>query len=139
MKHLLILFFNLIISEALCAQSFLTDTEPLEAGEALHRPLTPITPPSSNPLTIGFRELIAYYQEHISSNSVQRCPFELSCSNYAKHALWHYDFVGIAFFIDRYFFRENESLTGNYLLSKKNGRTKYDDSFYLHEAAVKQK
>lgn len=131
MKLKPILFCLLFCFSAhLSAQSFLTD-DPLEAGEALHRPAFIQPQPSSNPLTLAFNELIKYYQKNVSPNSVQRCQFSLSCSNYAKQAMQKYDFIGFAFFIDRYFFRENESLTMNYFTVRRNGMRKYDDSFYL--------
>jgi hypothetical protein len=118
-------------------QALLTDSEPLEAGEALHRPLSFSPTPSSNPVTVLFRAFIDLYQKKVSTNSVQRCPFTLSCSQYAMHALEHYDILGIPLFIDRFFFRENESLLDNYIIRKWDRKTTFDDSFYLHESIAR--
>lgn len=118
-------------------QALLTDSEPLEAGEALHRPLSFSSTPSSNPVTVLFRAFVSLYQQKVSTNSVQRCPFTLSCSQYAMHAMERYDILGIPLFLDRFFFRENESVNDNYVIRMRNRRATYDDAFYLHESIPK--
>jgi putative component of membrane protein insertase Oxa1/YidC/SpoIIIJ protein YidD len=77
--------------------------------------------------------LIDFYQQHISSKSISRCPFYISCSKYAGIAIRKYGwFKGIILFIDRNFYRENFSAWFNYPLKERsNGVLKLDDSYYL--------
>lgn len=77
---------------------------------------------------------VHYYQDKVSTNSINRCPFYLSCSNYTleafklKGAFW-----GVISFIDRAYFRENFDSYNMYpLKSTKNGILKLDDMYYLY-------
>jgi len=82
------------------------------------------------PLALSF---IKYYQSHISVRSVQRCPFQISCSNFSARAIKDYGlYWGILRTIDRYYYRENVSVFTNYTrLVDGSGRTVLDDDYYL--------
>ena len=77
--------------------------------------------------------LIGFYQNKISTRSISRCPFCISCSNYAYLAINKYGLLlGICFFIDRNFYRENIASFYHYELRENDyGVLKLDDSFYL--------
>ena len=76
---------------------------------------------------------IGFYQKKISTQSISRCPFYISCSNYAYLAVRKYGLLpGICFFIDRNFYRENIASFYYYQLRENAyGVLKLDDSFYL--------
>lgn len=76
--------------------------------------------------------VINLYQMDITGNSIQRCPFKISCSNFAKIAIKKHGVLGILIFLDRYFFRENISAYINYNFVLTKGVLKLDDSFYLY-------
>ena len=77
--------------------------------------------------------LIGFYQNNISTRSISRCPFYISCSHYAYMATNKYGLLpGICFFIDRNFYRENIASFYYYELRENNdGILKLDDSFYI--------
>lgn len=77
--------------------------------------------------------LIGFYQNKISTRSISRCPFYISCSNYAYMAINKYGLLpGICFFIDRNFYRENIASFYHYELRENDyGILKLDDSFYI--------
>jgi hypothetical protein len=77
--------------------------------------------------------LIGFYQNNISTRSIDRCPFYISCSHYAYIAISKYGlFPGICFFIDRNFYRENITSFYYYELRENDdGILKLDDSFYI--------
>ncbi len=79
-------------------------------------------------------QLIKLYQHKIATQSVSRCPFYISCSNYAFQAIEkHGLIIGVCYFIDRHFYRENISSFYHYSLRETDdGILKLDDSFYLH-------
>ena len=78
-------------------------------------------------------KLIKLYQHKISTNSISRCPFYISCSNYAYLSINKYGLLkGICLFIDRHFYRENLYCFYYYGLREiEAGILKVDDSFYL--------
>jgi putative component of membrane protein insertase Oxa1/YidC/SpoIIIJ protein YidD len=78
---------------------------------------------------------IHFYQNHISCNSIARCPFRISCSQYAYAALNKYGpILGLCYYIDRNLYRENSSSFFNYeFYEDSEGSLKLDDSFYLNE------
>lgn len=78
-------------------------------------------------------ELIEFYQQEVSPQSVSRCPFFISCSDYACQSIRKYGPVlGVCFFIDRHFYRENVASYLHYdLRETEQGVLKLDDSFYL--------
>jgi len=77
--------------------------------------------------------LIGFYQNNISTRSISRCPFYISCSNYAYLAINKYGLLpGICFFIDRNFYRENIASFYYYELRENDYEIlKLDDSFYI--------
>ena len=77
--------------------------------------------------------LIGFYQKRISTQSLSRCPFYISCSHYAQLAIKKYGLlIGMAFFIDRNCYRENIACWYHYELRENaNGVLKLDDSFYI--------
>jgi putative component of membrane protein insertase Oxa1/YidC/SpoIIIJ protein YidD len=82
--------------------------------------------------------LIGFYQRQIGPQSVDRCPFWPSCSNFALQAIDRYGvIVGICFFIDRNLYRENPGVFQNYGLVRLSfGRLKLDDRYFLGEGAL---
>ncbi|UCB51887.1 MAG: membrane protein insertion efficiency factor YidD [Candidatus Zixiibacteriota bacterium] len=77
--------------------------------------------------------LIGFYKEKISPQSIDRCPFYSSCSDYAYEAIGKYGLIlGTCFFIDRHFYRENAGSYFHYELRETEaGVLKLDDRFYL--------
>jgi hypothetical protein len=76
--------------------------------------------------------LISFYQKEISTGSVSRCPFTISCSVFCQRAINRYGIFGIPLFIDRYFYRENIDSFSHYkLIQIKNGVLKLDDELFL--------
>ncbi len=93
----------------------------------------------TSPFILMASQLISLYQQEIGPKSVSRCPFFVSCSNYAYHAINHYGLViGMALFIDRNFYRENVGSHLHYTYRETNsGVLKLDDSNYLFRAFSK--
>jgi hypothetical protein len=78
--------------------------------------------------------LITYYQTTLSTNSIRRCPYKISCSNFAKEAIKRYYIFGVHAIVDRYFFRENSEMFAHYKpVQIENGVIKLDDAFFLSE------
>jgi len=77
--------------------------------------------------------LIVQYQTKISTRSVSRCMFEISCSDYATKAIDEKGVIlGIAYFIDRNLYREHRFARGYYpLVVNPDESLKLSDSFYL--------
>jgi Putative membrane protein insertion efficiency factor len=72
---------------------------------------------------------IRFYQVEIGPNSVARCPYLVSCSQFAKQALARYGFFGLPMFIDRFFYRENQSTFALYpRYMSPSGVLRYDDT-----------
>ena len=78
-------------------------------------------------------DLIRLYQERISPASIGRCPFLVSCSNFAFRAIVRKGLVvGSIMFIDRFWYRENAAAFGCYGLARTDdGFLKIDDGEYL--------
>lgn len=78
--------------------------------------------------------MLQFYQKKIRPNSIDRCPFYIRCSDYARQAIEKYGLVlGISVAIDRYFYRENSGRIQHYDLRKSRNRVlKLDDSFFLY-------
>ncbi len=79
------------------------------------------------------KALIRFYQTDISPNSISRCPFFVSCSNFAMQAIEKYGFFpGILLFVDRIYYRENSDA---YLFYPKRRDSrlflKLDDTYFL--------
>ena len=85
-------------------------------------------------LVLLVNKAINFYQSDISTQSVSRCPFKTSCSNFAKIAVSRYGIFGLAMFIDRYYYRENiESFRHYRLVKNNNGVLKLDDDMFLYQ------
>jgi len=139
----------LIVSGVILLFSFVsTAQEPQQSSvraiRAIEEPWEPEdirgenSPPPSllNPARLfsdGAITLIGFYQSSIGPNSVQRCPFSPSCSNFALSAIRRYGFVaGVCLFIDRNLYRENPGIMNHYgLIRLPSGILKLDDHFYL--------
>ena len=78
-------------------------------------------------------DLIRLYQAKISPTSISRCPFVVSCSNFAFRAISRKGLVaGTVMFIDRFYYRENAAAFGSYELARTDdGFLKIDDGEYL--------
>jgi putative component of membrane protein insertase Oxa1/YidC/SpoIIIJ protein YidD len=74
---------------------------------------------------------IGYYQRHIAVNSVQRCPFALSCSRYAQDRIGRLGLYGVLLFIDRYFYRETVFARQTYPYTVRPDGTMALDDGYL--------
>ncbi len=88
---------------------------------------------ASGPAQTLALSLITYYQTSISSNSVHRCPFQISCSQYACESIKTAGLGGgLTHFIDRYYYRENKDAFRHYpLAAQADGAIKLDDDFFL--------
>lgn len=77
--------------------------------------------------------LIHFYQARISPASISRCPFSVSCSNFASRAISRKGLaLGLVMFIDRYYYRENATAFGTYdLVTADDGILRIDDGVYL--------
>ena len=77
--------------------------------------------------------LIGWYQRGIARHSVSRCPFAISCSNYAAQAIARHGCLrGLCLFIDRNLYRENPQIPSHYRLTElPGGILKFDDGFFL--------
>lgn len=107
-----------------------TIDEPLEPGGT--KVVKPPATPDFSLLKEIAEGLISIYQREISPHSISRCPFSISCSAFAKQAIDRYGLLGLAKFIDRYYYRENrEALVHYRLVEKSQGILKLDDSFFL--------
>jgi putative component of membrane protein insertase Oxa1/YidC/SpoIIIJ protein YidD len=78
-------------------------------------------------------QAIKYYQSEMGSRSIDRCPFAISCSNYASTAIRQSGFVsGVTLFIDRNLYRENAGSQRYYVLEQTETRgRRLNDRFYL--------
>jgi putative component of membrane protein insertase Oxa1/YidC/SpoIIIJ protein YidD len=85
--------------------------------------------------------LIGFYQNRISGQSIRRCPYYISCSNYARIAIEEHGLlIGSLYFIDRNVYRENPGIWQNYPLSDAGERgLKLDDFFYLRGSPSEQR
>lgn len=79
--------------------------------------------------------VISWYQKDVSTKSISRCPYAISCSRFAKRAIEEHGFLlGISLFIDRNLFRENSHMYENYeLVLSEDGSMKLNDEFFLSE------
>ncbi len=92
---------------------------------------------------MGFRpladlalKLIHYYQTDLGGHSIARCPYAVSCSRYAVGQIErHGAIVGLAYFFDRFFYRENTAAIGLYGSAlAPDGSLKLDDgAFWLDD------
>ena len=108
------------------------DLEPWEPEDAGLAPGMQTERPRTLTQAIGL-ELIHWYQRDIATRSVSRCPFLISCSNYAARAVERHGLLaGICFFIDRNLYRENAGMAARYsLVEGPDGALRLDDGFFL--------
>jgi putative component of membrane protein insertase Oxa1/YidC/SpoIIIJ protein YidD len=76
---------------------------------------------------------VEFYREDIGPESIERCPFLVSCSQFLVDAVKEYGFLlGLAAFIDRNMFRENPYAWRLYPLAvRRDGLLKLDDRHFL--------
>ena len=94
------------------------------------------SPPPPALLESLARPAIRFYRRRMAVQSIDRCPFHISCSHFAEKAVERFGFVrGVALFVDRHFYREHAGAPRLYPLREtwSGGRIKLklDDSFYL--------
>lgn len=113
------------------------DVEPWERDDLPTVRRGAVTRQTTSLVEDAVTKLIRVYQRHISPQSIDRCPFSPSCSNYALQAIHtHGAFLGLCYFIDRNLYRENPDAFGKYGLVRLSlGRLKLDDRFFLGETA----
>jgi len=134
-NHRLLLLFILLPSSILSAQDEYAETSSWEPDDLT--PTYSVLDTSNkyiqSPAILFANKLIKLYQQKISPNSISRCPFYISCSNFAYHSIHKYGLVkGICLFIDRHFYREHPYSFYYYGLREiEAGILKIDDSFYL--------
>lgn len=128
--------YLLIIGLHLCGHSLLGQlppvVEPWEAEDIPPEPRQVEAPPPSI-LSNVLLSNIHLYQTTIATQSIARCPFQVSCSVYATQAIQRYGVViGLALFIDRNLYRENNGM-GQYYVRRISAdmQLHYDDRFYL--------
>jgi len=120
---------------ALSAQDRTSVPEAWEPDSLIGTPVFPGTELSEQALVSEIASnLIRFYQAKVNPNSVSRCPFYISCSNFALLAIEKYGFLpGILLFIDRIYYRENPH-AAFYYPKRRNYQNylKLDDSFFLY-------
>lgn len=89
---------------------------------------------SAQSMNFFAEKLLDWYQKKVSTQSISRCPFAISCSDYTRRAIRkHGLIIGAAYFIDRNFYRENtESYRWYPLLELPGSVLKLDDAYYLY-------
>jgi putative component of membrane protein insertase Oxa1/YidC/SpoIIIJ protein YidD len=127
------LFLCLLLYGSAVAQT--SDIALPEAWEPEIQNPIDISPPASSQFSLITHTLIKainYYQEKISPQSISRCPFEISCSNFAKKAIEKKGVFGLIIFLNRYYFRENAECFSKYkIVQTQEGILKLDDASFL--------
>jgi Putative membrane protein insertion efficiency factor len=112
-----------------------TSEAPWEAEDIAQRPAQ--EPPPSlafGPISLGLVEAVHFYQEEIGTKSISRCPYLVSCSNFALLAVRREGFWGLLKFVDRFFYRENASVFSIYPRRVvPSGIIKHDDAAFRLE------
>lgn len=130
------IFLLALLLHSFCQSQVQLDViaEPWEPGEENIFEISQINqhPPTTNFIFELLDNSISFYQKNIAQRSIHRCPFKISCSAFAKTAISQYGIVGLAMFLDRYYFRENKLAFIYYKrVEEKNGILKLDDSPFL--------
>jgi hypothetical protein len=104
-----------------------SDIHPISAGSSI------LAEPHGRLFEGTALSLISFYQTKISPLTIIRCPFLVSCSTFAARAIADKGLaLGLAIFIDRYYYRENTTAFRLYRLVRTEGDIlKIDDSEYL--------
>ena len=72
---------------------------------------------AKRPQVIVAEWLIGFYQSNLSTRSISRCPFQISCSVFTKEAIRKKGILlGTSMFIDRFYFREHSYSARHYEL-----------------------
>lgn len=80
------------------------------------------------PIASAAMAAIAMYRSSTGTRPMRRCPYAVSCSNYAMLVLHRHGFAGIFWFIDRFYFRENHAAHHHYpLVRMRGGEVRLDD------------
>jgi hypothetical protein len=131
MKYLIIFTLFLLYSNSFC-QSLDSTINPWEWEDLtdLKNNETLFYVSNGNVLA---NKLISFYRQKIAVNSISRCPFQISCSQYALLAVKRYGVIkGVALFVDRNFYRENIAIFYYYpLVEDNNCLLKLDDAYFL--------
>jgi hypothetical protein len=93
--------------------------EPWEPRPRSTRPASPPPPARRDtyrPLASAALSVVSLYRTAIGPGSIRRCPYAVSCSQYAALVLRRYGFAGVFFFMDRFYFRENHAAHRHYPL-----------------------
>ena len=134
-KILMILCTFLLSSSILCADEGYVELSSWEPEDVvpIHSAFQSRRDYVTSPYILLAGKLIGFYKQEISPQSISRCPFYISCSDYADQSIRKYGIIlGICFFIDRHFYRENVGSYLHYELRETEaGVLKLDDSFYL--------
>ncbi|MBK7444883.1 MAG: membrane protein insertion efficiency factor YidD [Ignavibacteria bacterium] len=110
------------------------DLEPWESEDIINKDKSDDFFPYSyyRVLSLPMTKLINIYQSDISPNSIHRCMFHISCSNFAKISINKLGIAGLVIFMDRYLYRENREAFNNYVLIIDNsGKITLDDDDFL--------
>lgn len=111
---------------------------PSQAQEAPFEPVPeslrarPVTVPEVSgfdPLGDLALSAIHFYQRDMRDKSISRCPYRVSCSRFAVREIQRHGFIiGLAYFLDRFFYRENEEAMQHYpTVVMPDGSLKLDD------------
>jgi hypothetical protein len=128
----LLLLFTFLCANAVCQTSSKGQDDPWnwEGGKTsvdIYKSFSPVS------MIIGLADhMIQSYQTDISPNSISRCPFKISCSEFARIAIARHGLLGFFLFIDRYCYRENVDSFSHYpLVDTGEGTLKLDDTQFL--------
>lgn len=102
--------------------------EPFEPGE--RAPLL-LSQPVAEPSVAD--RLVDLYHNVLEYNTIHRCLFHITCSNFAKEQIEKRGWIlGTLYFMDRYFYRENLSAFALYpLVPDKEGIYRLNDDYFL--------
>ena len=139
---ILILMFQLtgvLFGDTAIAGSFTNNIEePWEAEDiATYSPQNLETLlPREKPINPIVGMALGFYRKHVSAESIDRCPFVISCSYFAERAIRTHGFLsGIGLFVDRHFFREHPGASLYYGLQEtmrgSRVKLKLNDSYFL--------
>lgn len=129
------LFCGVLLYAQAAHQSVVIDDEPWEFSDIAHEPSSAEKVSDRFSLSEEIaKRLIRYYQKSISTNSISRCPFAISCSRYALEAIKRKGLLpGMCYFIDRNMYREHDFIINYYDLTVMPDESlKLDDGYYLY-------
>jgi putative component of membrane protein insertase Oxa1/YidC/SpoIIIJ protein YidD len=132
----LLIFTSILLSQpsSLPAQASAAEPDPWEPDALAVNPAKARSVDAEIPVDADLAvRLIRFYQTDININSISRCPFAISCSNFAMQAIRKYGFgIGILIFIDRICFRENQAAYLYYPIKRnERNQSRLDDTYFL--------